>query len=224
MPPSKKAPVIVIDGPAGVGKSTVAREIARRLGFPFLDTGAIYRAVTLVMLRDNIPPADSPELRGRLGGFSVSFSGVRVFIGGEDVTDEIRTPRIDANVSPYSALPVVREFLLETQRKQQKDGLIAEGRDMGTVVFPDADLKIYLVASPEERARRRCLERTAKGERVDYDEILCQARARDEMDSTRDVAPLRPAEDAIILDTTGLSFEDVTSRVMNLAARAIAGK
>jgi cytidylate kinase len=118
----------------------------------------------------------------------------------------------------------VREFLLETQREQRRNGLVAEGRDMGTVVFPDADLKIYLVASPEERARRRCLERAAKGERADYDEILSQTRARDEMDSTRDVAPLKPADDAIILDTTGLSFEDVTSRVMNFAARAIAGE
>ncbi|MDR2779735.1 MAG: (d)CMP kinase [Synergistaceae bacterium] len=223
MPLSKKAPVIVIDGPAGVGKSTVAREIARRLELPFLDTGAIYRAVTLVMLRENIPPADSPELRGRMNDFSVSFSGVRVFIGGEDVTDEIRTPRIDANVSPYSALPVVREFLLEIQRKQRENGLVAEGRDMGTVVFPDADLKVYLTASPEERARRRCSERIAKGERVDYDEILSQARARDEMDSTRDVAPLKPAGDAVILDTTGLSFDDVTERVMDLAARALTG-
>ncbi|MDR1510007.1 MAG: (d)CMP kinase [Synergistaceae bacterium] len=220
----KKAPVIVIDGPAGVGKSTVAREIARRLELPFLDTGAIYRAVTLTMLRDNIPPSDSPELRGRLGEFSVSFSGVRVFIGGEDVTDEIRTPHIDANVSPYSALPVVREFLLETQRKQQKDGLIAEGRDMGTVVFPGADLKVYLIASPEERARRRCAERTTKGEHADYDEILSQVRARDEMDSTRDIAPLKPADDAIILDTTDLSFEDVTARVMSFAALVAEGE
>jgi cytidylate kinase len=222
MPLSKKAPVIVIDGPAGVGKSTVAREIARRLELPFLDTGAIYRAVTLAMLRDKIPPADSPELRRRLGEFSVSFSGVRVFIGGEDVTDEIRTPLIDANVSPYSALPVVREFLLETQRKQRKNGLVAEGRDMGTVVFPDADIKIYLTASPEERAGRRCSERIARGERADYNDILNQVRARDEMDSTRDIAPLKPADDAIILDTTGLPFEDVTERVMNLAAPAAA--
>jgi cytidylate kinase len=224
MPLSKKAPVIVIDGPAGVGKSTVAREIAKLLELPFLDTGAIYRAVTLVMLRDDIPPIDSPELRGRLEVFSVSFSGVRVFVDGEDVTDEVRTPRIDANVSPYSALPVVRESLFEIQRKQRKNGLVAEGRDMGTVVFPDADLKIYLVASPEERARRRCSERTARGERADYDEILRQVRARDEMDSTRDVAPLKPAADAIILDTTELSVEDVTARVMSFAARVNSGE
>ncbi|MDR1138117.1 MAG: (d)CMP kinase [Synergistaceae bacterium] len=224
MPLSEKASVIVIDGPAGVGKSTVAREIARRLGLPFLDTGAIYRAVTLAMLRDNIPPLDSPKLRGRLREFAVSFSGVKVFAGGEDVTDEIRTPRIDASVSSYSALPVVRESLLEIQKTQGTNGLVAEGRDMGTVVFPGADLKIYLIASPEERARRRCEERIAKGNQADYDEILRQVRARDKIDSTRAIAPLKPAEDAIIVDTTELSFEDVTERVMDCAARAGIGK
>jgi cytidylate kinase len=214
MPHLKKAPVVVLDGPAGAGKSTVAREVARRLGLPFLDTGAIYRAITFVMLRDGIPPLDSNELREALERFSVSFSGTRVFVGDEDVTGEIRTPDIDANVSPYSALPIVRESLFDIQRRQKENGLVAEGRDMGTVVFPDADLKIFLTASPEERARRRQEERIAKGENADFDEILSLVLERDRIDSTREAAPLKPADDAIILDSTGMPFEDVVNRVM----------
>jgi cytidylate kinase len=206
--------VIVLDGPAGAGKSTVAREVARRLGLPFLDTGAIYRAITFVMLRKGIPPLDSRELREALEEFSVSFSGTSVFVGGEDVTEEIRTPDIDANVSPYSALPIVRESLFDIQRRQRENGLVAEGRDMGTVVFPDADLKIFLTASPEERARRRQEERTAKGENADFDEILSLVIERDRIDSTRETAPLKPADDAIIIDSTGIPFEDVVNRVM----------
>jgi cytidylate kinase len=213
--------VIVIDGPAGAGKSTVAREAARRLGLPFLDTGAMYRAITHVMLSKGIPPSDSPEMRAALGGFTVSFRGERVFACGGDVTEVIRTPEIDRNVSPYSALPVVRESLLGIQRDQKVHGLVAEGRDMGTVVFPDADVKIFLIASPGERAARRHAERLARGEESDYDDILEQVKARDEMDMNRAAAPLRPAEDAVILDSTGLSFEEVVSRVMEQAARVL---
>jgi cytidylate kinase len=209
--------VIVIDGPAGAGKSTVAREVARRFGLPFLDTGAIYRAITLIMTRDGIPPTDSPELRGKLREFYISFSGVEVFAFGENVTAAIRTPEIDSLVSPYSALPVVRESLLEIQRAQMSRGLVAEGRDMGTVVFPDADVKIFLTASPETRARRRFDERIAKGETADYGEILRQVNERDAIDSTRDIAPLKAAEDAAMLDTTGMSLEDVVSSVIRLA-------
>ena len=218
MPFDEHAPVIVLDGPAGAGKSTVAREVARRLGLPFLDTGAIYRAITLVMKRRGIPPADSGELRAVLGNFSISFSGTRVFLDGDDITDAIRTPDIDADVSRYSALRVVRASLLDIQRRRKESGLVAEGRDMGTVVFPDADVKIFLTASPEERARRRYVERTAKGEPADYGEILRQVIERDRIDSTRDASPLKPADDAVKLDSTGMSFEDVVERIMEHAS------
>jgi cytidylate kinase len=218
---SENPPVIVIDGPAGAGKSTVAREAARRMGLPFLDTGAIYRAITHVMLSKGIPPSDSPELRAELGEFTVSFRDGRVYTRGEDVTEAIRTPEIDMNVSPYSALPVVRESLLGIQRAQKRGGLVAEGRDMGTVIFPDADVKIFLTASPGERAARRHAERLARGEESNYDDILRQVKARDEMDTNRAAAPLRRAEDAVLIDSTGLSFEEVVSRVMEQAARVL---
>jgi len=135
------------------------------------------------------------------------------------VTDAIRTPEIDANVSPYSALPAVRNALLGFQRSRKEFGLVAEGRDMGTVVFPDADLKIFLTASPEQRARRRCDERAAKGEPSDYDETLRRVMERDGIDSTRDTAPLKPAEDAVGLDTTEMTFEEVVNAIMRYAEK-----
>jgi cytidylate kinase len=217
----KLAPVIVLDGPAGAGKSTVAREVARRLELPFLDTGAIYRAITLTMLKSNIPPLDTPELRDKLREFCISFSGPEVFVGDEDVTKEIRTPQIDAAVSPYSALPVVRESLLDIQRHASFEGLVAEGRDMGTVVFPKADVKIFLTASPEERARRRYEERAAKGEKADYNEILRLVNARDEIDTNRAASPLKPADDAIIFDTTGVTLDAVVGRILEIAATSM---
>jgi cytidylate kinase len=212
------SPVIVIDGPAGAGKSSAAREAASRLGLPFLDTGAIYRAITLVMLRADIPPRDGPALRGALRDFRVSFRGSRVIVGGEDVSEAIRAREIDDNVSPYSALPVVRDALMDIQRNQAGDGLVAEGRDMGTVVFPDANLKIFLTASEEARAKRRFDERAAKGEPADYDEILTAIRKRDKIDSGRDVAPMKPAYDAIIFDTTDFTLEQVIEMIVGCAA------
>ncbi|MDR1915817.1 MAG: (d)CMP kinase [Synergistaceae bacterium] len=213
------SPIIVIDGPAGAGKSTAAREVARRMCLPFLDTGAIYRAITLIMTRDRIPAIDSSELRERLRGFCVSFSDRRVLVGGEDVTEAIRSPEIDSAVSPYSALPAVRESLLEIQRSQASRGLVAEGRDMGTVVFPNADVKIFLTASPEVRATRRYLERASRGETVSYDDILAMVNQRDEIDSQRAVAPLKPAEDAVIFDTTCCDFEQVVNRILDECLR-----
>ncbi|MDR1134168.1 MAG: (d)CMP kinase [Synergistaceae bacterium] len=218
---SGRPPIIVLDGPAGAGKSTVAREVAKRMCLPFLDTGAIYRAITHVMLSKNIPPSDSPELRAALGEFTVSFRDGRVFACGGDVTEVIRTPMIERNVSPYSALPALRESLLGIQRAERSRGLVAEGRDMGTVVFPDADVKIFLTASPGERAARRHAERLARGEESNYDDILEQVKARDEMDANRAAAPLKRAEDAVTLDSTGLSFEEVVSCVMEEVARVL---
>lgn len=211
--------IIVLDGPAGAGKSTVAREVARRMGLPFLDTGAIYRAITWALLRRGVPPEDSAELRGELERFRVRFEGKRVFVGSREVTAEIRTPEIDREVSPYSALPRVRGALLRIQRDQAGDGLVAEGRDMGTVVFPDADLKIFLTASPEERALRRHRERVSRGEESSLDDVLEQVNRRDAIDSSRDVAPLRRAEDAVLLDTTEMSEDDVVGRILELAQK-----
>ncbi|MDR1471662.1 MAG: (d)CMP kinase [Synergistaceae bacterium] len=216
MPAEDRAPVIVIDGPAGAGKSTVAREVARRMDLPFLDTGAIYRAITLVLLRDQIPPADSPKLRERVLDFRVSFSDCRVFVGTEDVTEAIRTPEIDRAVSAYSALRTVRESLLDIQRNLAENGLVAEGRDMGTVVFPYADVKIFLTASPEARAGRRYHERVGRGEAVSYDDTLSAVKRRDRMDSERSEAPLRAAEDSMLFDTTCRDFEQVVSRIMDM--------
>jgi cytidylate kinase len=209
----------VLDGPAGAGKSSVGREAARRLGLPFLDTGAIYRAITLLMMRDNVPPEESRELEERLRSFSVSFRNGNVFVCGENVTDAIRTPEVDREVSLYSALPMVRDSILGIQRDGMDQGLVAEGRDMGTVVFPDADLKIYMTATPEARAKRRYDERVGKGALPRYDEILEQVNRRDGIDSNRDVAPLRQADDAIVLDTTDLSFEDVVKNILEHADR-----
>jgi cytidylate kinase len=215
----EKHPVIVLDGPAGAGKSSVGREAAERLRLPFLDTGAIYRAITLIMLRDGVQSSEPERIAARLADFSISFAKGRVIACGEDVTEAIRTPEIDSAVSFYAALPEVRGALLGIQREQASDGLVAEGRDMGTVVFPDADLKFFVTASPETRARRRYDERAAKGETPDYDEILEQVNRRDEIDSGRDLAPLKPAAAAIYLDTTDLSFEQVVGRILEYAAK-----
>lgn len=218
MPNRAGALVIVLDGPAGAGKSTAARAVARRLGLSFLDTGAIYRAIALVMLRRGVPPQDGPALRAALRDFRVSFRGGRVFACDEDVSEAIRAPEIDAGVSQYAALPVVRESLLDIQRSQAGEGIVAEGRDMGTVVFPDADLKIFLTASAEARAGRRFGERAAKGEAADYDGILDAIRKRDEIDAGREVAPMKPAADAIVFDTTDFTFEQVVETILGYAA------
>jgi cytidylate kinase len=222
--PAGNCRVITLDGPAGAGKSTVAREVSRRLGLPFLDTGAIYRAITLIMLEKNIPAENSPRLRDALRGFFISFDGGRVLVCGQDVTEEIRTPEIDMHVSAYSALPEVRSALLDIQRSQSAGGLVAEGRDMGTVVFPNACLKIFLTAAPASRARRRYDERVARGEPANYGEILETVNRRDRMDSERETAPLRQAPDAILLDTTDLSFEQVVERILGYAEGARPGE
>lgn len=213
---SGREPIVVLDGPAGAGKSTVAREVAKRSGLSFLDTGAIYRTITLTMMRGRVPAEDTPELRARLSSSRIEIIGDAITLDGEDVSAAIRTPEVDAAVSAYSAIPFVRSSLLDLQRAQAKHGVVAEGRDMGTVVFPDADVKIFLTASSEERARRRVAEREAKGEQADYAATLEAIVRRDALDSSRDTAPLVAAPDATVIDTTGLDFEAVVSRVLAL--------
>ncbi len=202
--------VITIDGPSGAGKSTMAKEIARRLGFEYLDTGALYRAVALY-LRDRgyDEGITDNKLREELKGVSVSFKGGKVFLLDRDVSDKIRTPEIGHYSSVFSARPVVREFLLDLQRDFAKNhDTVAEGRDMGTVVFPEADCKFFLDASPEERARRRFLQLKAMGKEITEEEALRDVLERDRRDLSRDVAPLKKADDAIYVDTTELSLEE----------------
>jgi cytidylate kinase len=201
--------VIAIDGPAGAGKSTVARAVAAHLGFAYLDTGAMYRCVALAATQTGRPPEQvARESR-------ISLSG-RVLLDGRDVTEAIRTPEVSQEASRISTDPAVREALVAQQQQLLRDGdWVAEGRDIGTVVAPHAGIKVFLTADPEERARRRARELHA-----DESTVLHEQRRRDEQDATRAASPLVQAPDAIALDTTGLSLDEVVERVLMLAARA----
>ncbi len=201
--------VIAIDGPAGAGKSTVARAVAAQLGFAYLDTGAMYRCVALAATRTGRPP-DQVARESR-----ISLSG-RVLLDGRDVTEAIRTPEVSQEASRISTDPAVREALVAQQQELLRDGdWVAEGRDIGTVVAPHAGVKVFLTAAPEERARRRAHELHA-----DESTVLHEQRRRDEQDASRAVSPLVQAPDAIALDTTGLSLDEVVEQVLTLAARA----
>jgi cytidylate kinase len=193
--------LIAIDGPAGAGKSSVARAVARALGFAFLDSGAMYRAAALAALRGSDPTRVVVEL------------GDRVLLDGEDVTEQIRTPEVTEMASKVSADPAVRAVLVDRQRELIAQGdHVAEGRDIGTVVAPDAELKVFLTASPEERARRRALQLGA-----DPAAILTEQLIRDERDRTREHSPLQPAAESVEVDTTGLDLEEVVARIVALA-------
>lgn len=202
--------VLTIDGPAGAGKSSVARRLARRLNVRYLDTGAIYRALALSLDRRGVAPAETEELRRALRTISVELRGERVLVNGEDVSDAIRTPHVDGIVSAYSALGCLREALLDLQRDQERYGpLVAEGRDVGSVVFPGAPLKFFMTASPEARARRRYLELQRRGEAVSFEDILSRIRERDRIDSSREIAPLRCPEGAVLVDTSDMTEDEV---------------
>lgn len=207
---SQSSVVITIDGPAGSGKSTAARALARRLGFQFLDTGAMYRVVTLVCLRDQIDLSDEAAVARRATTVDIRFDGPRVLADRIDVTDAIRTVEVTLNTRFVATNPAVREQLSALQRVAAEGlNIVTEGRDQGTVVFPDAVLKFFLTASPHERAQRRQLELEKKGEQMPLDVILEQQCDRDRRDEERAVAPLKPAVDAIHFDTSGKSIEDV---------------
>ncbi len=213
---------IAIDGPAGAGKSTLARALARELGYLYVDTGAIYRTVALRAREAGADPSDPEQvaplledldLRMDYGGDGVQ----RMYLSGRDVTEAIRENEISALASQVAALPAVREFLLEFQRKQAREhNVVMDGRDIGTVVLPQAGVKIFLTAAPEARARRRTAELLQRGQDANFDEILREIRQRDEQDENRPVAPLRQAEDAALLDTTNLDLKGSLEALLTL--------
>ncbi|MHC4472015.1 MAG: (d)CMP kinase [Planctomycetota bacterium] len=211
--------VIAIDGPSGSGKSTVARLLAMRIGFRFLDSGSMYRAVSLLALREGVGPEEEARLGELAGACRIELLGETVKLDGEDVSREIRSPEVTRFVSRVAAVRAVRASMVAKQRAAHPgEGLVAEGRDIGSVVFPDADLKVFLTARPEERARRRALE-TGRG----LEEVLAEQKERDARDAGRRHSPLVRAPDAVELDTTGLSIEEVTDRLAEMARPRLSG-
>ncbi len=208
-------PVIAIDGPAGAGKSTIAKLLAKRLGLQYLDTGAMYRAVALAVKEASISPEDEAKIERLLPTLTIDLDGERVFLNGRDVSHLIRTPEIDLLASAVSRLGAVRRYLNQLQREfPSKKGIVAEGRDMGTVVFPDSPYKFFLTATPEERAKRRKKQLEMQGENVLYETILKQIKKRDKQDSDRAIAPLRQAEDAQLIDTTGKTIDEILDEII----------
>jgi cytidylate kinase len=226
--------IVAIDGPAGAGKSTVSRRLASRLGFAMVDTGAIYRAVALAASRQQIPFDCDERLGELMPRLAIHFEppppgghGQRVLLDGEDVSVLIRTPAMSLGASAVSARPVVRAGLLELQRRlalaPDNRGAVLEGRDIGTVVFPDADVKLFLTASPEVRAERRFAELQARGDATPFAQVLAEQQRRDRDDSERVHAPLKPAADATLVDTSGLSLDQVVDHLAAVIEGQLSG-
>ena len=216
---------VAIDGPAGAGKSTMAKRVAKELGYLYVDTGAIYRTVGYHMWLMGIGPKDADGIRRCLDDVNIEIrhldDGVQhMILNGQDVTGEIRTPEMSRYASGVSAQKCVRDYLLDMQRKfARKHNVVMDGRDIGTVVLPNAQVKIFLTASPEERAKRRFEELTAKGEAVRYEEVLKDMKARDKQDTERAIAPLRAAPDAVKLDTSGNTIEQSVEQILSIVRR-----
>lgn len=209
--------IIAIDGPAGSGKSTISKEISEELGITYLDTGAMYRLFTLKVLKEGISFNESEKIKELLENLNINIENDRFYLDGEDVTEKIRTYQVSDNVSKIAALKEVREKMVLLQREFSKSkDVILDGRDIGTVVFPDADVKIFLVAEPMERAKRRYRELKEKGEDVSLDEIFKNIMERDKIDSNRDTAPLRKAADAVEIDTTKMDIKDVKKEILTV--------
>lgn len=213
--------VVALDGPAGSGKGTVTREVAKKMNLINIDTGAMYRSVTLLMIRQNVELEDEEKIKEILDKIDIKF-GIengeqKVYLNGEDVSLLIRTKEVNEFVSPVSTIKIVRERLADMQREMSKAiDVIMEGRDIGTNVFPNADVKIYLDATPEERAKRRFKQNEEKGIQIPYEEILESVKNRDYIDSHREIAPLKQAEDAIYIDSTNMSIDEVVEEIISI--------
>ena len=218
--------IIAIDGPAGTGKGTIADLLAKKLGYTYIDTGAMYRCITLKMLNNNIPLNDIEKINELLESTSIEFMNIsnkqHVFLDNEDVTEDIRTPRVNEAVSPTSAIVEIRKKLVEMQRKLgENQNVVMEGRDITTVVFPNADVKIYLTASPEIRAKRRYDEMIKKGISITYEDTLKSITERDNIDMNKPVGALKIADDAIVIDSSNLTIDEVYEKIHEIILEKI---
>jgi cytidylate kinase len=224
--PGQKRVVVAIDGPAGAGKSTIAKRVAARLGFTYIDSGAMYRAVALWALRQKVDPGDMHRVEQLAIAAEIELSPGRIRLNGEDVTDAIRTPEVSGGASKVAVIPGVRRALVAKQRAMgERSSVVMEGRDIGTVVFPDAEVKVFLDADPRERVRRRLGDVRAAGEQIPETALAAQMKERDQRDSTRADGPLAQAPDAAYLDSTSLTEEEVEEAILKLVrSRVTNGK